>query len=93
MGMAEKLVSWLIAAACIVMLLRLAMGARRQQKFDRAARGAWYAIKGQVQRLYRRQATKKQAEKATQEILQRMRHQVDRKGNVITPKSFRRDDE
>jgi hypothetical protein len=90
MGYAERTVSALIAVACIVMLVRLAMGAHRQQKLDRTIRDAWASVQKTFTRLYRRQATKKQAEKATQEILQRMRQPVERSGNVITPKAFKR---
>lgn len=90
MGYAERIVAALIAAVCIVMLLRLAVGSRRQQKFDRAVRDAWLRTQKTFTRLYRRQATKKEAEKATQEILQRLRQPVERSGNVITPKAFKR---
>lgn len=90
MGYAERIVAALIALACIVMLLRLAMGSRRQQKLDRAVRDAWLRTQKMFTRLYRRQATKKEAEKATQEILQRLRQPVERSGNVITPQAFKR---
>lgn len=90
MGYAERIVAALIAVACIVMLLRLAIGPRRQQKLDRAAREAWSRTHKLFTRLYRRQATKKEAEKATQEILQRLRQPIERSGNVITPQAFKR---
>lgn len=92
MGFAEKTVAWLTAIACIVMLLRLAMGANKQQKLDRAVLSFWQTAKRRVTRLYRRQATKKEAQKATQEILQRLRQPVERRGNVISPKAFKRTD-
>lgn len=63
MGYAERIVAALIAVACIVMLLRLAVGPRRQQKLDRAAREAWSRTHKLFTRLYRRQATKKEAER------------------------------
>lgn len=90
MGYAERIVSALIAVACIVMLVRLAIGRNRQQKLDRAVRQAWARVSNMFLRLYRRQATKKEAEKATQEILQRLRQPVERSGNVITPQAFKR---
>lgn len=90
MGYAERIVSALIALACIVMLVRLAIGPRRQQRFDRVVREAWARTTKIFTRLYRRQASKKEAEKATQEILQRLRQPVERSGNVITPQAFKR---
>lgn len=92
MGFAEKTVAWLVAITCIVMLLRLAVGARRTQKLDRAVVIFWQNARRRMARIYRRQATKKEAQKATQEILRRMRQPVERQGNVITPKAFKRTD-
>ncbi len=43
--------------------------------------------------MYRKQVSRKEAERATQEVLQRlMRQQVERDGNVITPKAFKKAD-
>lgn len=92
MGFAEKTVAWLIAIACIAMLLRMALGAQRRQKLDRMVLDFWQTAKRRTARMYRRQATKKEARKATQEILQRMRRPVERHGNVISPKAFKRPD-
>lgn len=92
MGFAEKTVAWLIAIACIAMLLRMALGAKRRQKLDSTALSFWQTVKRRSARMYRRQATKKEARKATQEILQRMRQPVERHGNVISPKAFKRSD-
>lgn len=90
MDFAEKAVAVLVAVACIVMLLRLAVGAKRRQRFDRAWRVWWQSTRKHAVRLYRRQTTRKEAEKATQEILQRLRRPVERRGNVISPKAFKR---
>ena len=54
MGYAERIVSALIAVACIVMLVRLAMGPARQQRVDRAVRDAWARTTKAFTRLYRR---------------------------------------
>lgn len=87
----ERIVSGLIGLACVVMLARLALGDARRAKWDRWFLLAWHGLRHRVTKLYRRQATRKEAEKATQEVLQRlMRQAVERDGNVITPKAFKR---
>ena len=82
----------LVAVACLLMVLRLALG-------EAAVRG-WIGpcpacgLPGhwarKLVRLYRRETTRKEARKATQEVLQRMRQPVERQGNVITPDAFKR---
>ncbi len=85
---AEKIVAALVAVACLVMVVRLALGERRRAQLDRV-----FSESGRkLVRLYRRQATRKEARKATQEILQRLRQPVERQGNVITPEAFKRRD-
>ena len=92
MGFAEKTVAGLIAIACIVMLLRLAIGPDRTRRLDAAVQRRWQTAKRRAARMYRRQATKKEAQKATQGILQRLRQPVERQGNVISPRAFKRPD-
>lgn len=89
----EKIVAALVAVACLVMVLRLALGERRRARLDQAVSGfwaAWVAWSRKLVRLYRRETTRKEARKATQEVLQRMRQPVERQGNVITPDAFKR---
>lgn len=90
---AERIVSGLIGLACLLMLVRLALGANTRGRLDRWFIGGWNALSTKFSRMYRRQVSRKEAEKATQEVLQRlMRQQVEREGNVITPKAFKRPD-
>lgn len=86
----EKIVAALTALACVVMLLRLALGARRTASFDRAARNLWEQARRTATRFVRRLKHRKQARKATQEVLQRMRKAAERDGNVITPHAFKK---
>lgn len=90
----ERIVSGLIGVACLVMLARLALGASARDRMDRWLRQTWTSWQSRAVRLYRRQATRKEAEKATQEVLQRLmrQQQVEREGNVLTPKAFKRPD-
>lgn len=83
---AEKIVAALVAVACLVMVVRLALGERRRARLDQVVAESWRKLV----RLYRRQATRKEARKATEEILQRLRQPVERQGNVITPEAFKR---
>ncbi|MDE2000378.1 MAG: hypothetical protein KGI52_15790 [Burkholderiales bacterium] len=86
----EKIVAALTALACLVMLLRLALGARRTASFDRAVLGLWEQVRRSVMRWIRRIKHGKQARKATQEVLQRVRKAAERDGNVITPHAFKK---
>jgi hypothetical protein len=86
---ADKILAALVVAACAVMLLRLALGARRRRRFD----AAWYAfaqaLRSLPKRLTRRRARRRQAEQAADAAIRRAQG-VDRDGNVYTPESFRR---
>lgn len=51
MGFAEKTVAWLIAIACIAMLLRMALGAKRRRKLDEVVLTYWQTVKRRTSRM------------------------------------------
>lgn len=88
---ADQIFAAFVVAVCAVMLLRLALGERRRRRFDAAWLGAWQVLRTLPQRLRRRGALRRQAERAADEAIRRARGggDVERDGNVYTPKSFR----
>ncbi len=92
----EKALAGVVAVACGVALVRLLLGARRQRRFDQAARRWWAALKGLPQRLRRRPMSKKEAAQLAQDAIDRARQRklgqkADGRwdGNVYRPKSFK----
>lgn len=73
----EKLLAGIVLAACAVMLLRLALGPARRQRFD-----AFFV------RLWRWPRTRRNAQKLADDAIRRARGGVRRDGNVYTPDSF-----
>lgn len=85
----EALLAAVALAVSVVLLLRLALGERRRQRFDAAARRTWQRCRATALRTYRWRATRRQAAQAAEEAIHRARHGVQRDGNVYRPKSFR----
>jgi hypothetical protein len=85
----EALLAAAALAACVVLLVRLALGDRRRYRFDASARRAWQRSRATTLRLYRWRATRREAAQAAEEAIHRARHGVQRDGNVYRPKSFR----
>jgi ABC-type transport system involved in cytochrome bd biosynthesis fused ATPase/permease subunit len=84
----DKFLTWTIAAACLVLLVRLFLGSRRRQRLDAAAKRLWHGLRRRVTRLVHWRKHRRSAEQAAQEAIRRARDGVERKGNVYTPKSF-----
>ncbi|HIV69600.1 MAG TPA: hypothetical protein H9903_01575 [Candidatus Aquabacterium excrementipullorum] len=84
----DKILALIVAVACLVLLVRLLVGARRRQKLDRVAFGLWQGLRRRVMRVVYWRQHRRSAEKAAEEAIRRARHGVERKGNVYTPKSF-----
>ena len=86
---ADKFLAALVVAACVVMLLRLALGARRRRRFDAVWHAFAEALRTLPRRLARRRASRRQVEQAADAAIRRAQG-VDRDGNVYTPESLRR---
>ncbi|KGM40315.1 hypothetical protein JY96_10495 [Aquabacterium sp. NJ1] len=88
----DKLFSVFVAAICVVMLIRLALGDARRARLDRAALMAWGRLRYQVLRIWhwrRKRRSAAQAKQAAQDVINRVRHRVEKEGNVLTPEAFK----
>lgn len=85
----EALLAVVVLAACSVMLVRLALGYRRRQRFDAAMQRAALAIRLVALRCWHWRSSRKHAARAADDAIKRARggHWD---GNVYKPKSFRR---
>lgn len=90
---ADKIFPVTVAAVCLVLLVRLALGEPRRARLDRACLRAWGTMASRAQALWhwrsRREAAA-QARQAAQDAIERARHRVDKEGNVYTPDAFKR---
>jgi hypothetical protein len=89
----DKAFAVLVFAVCIVMLVRLLMGAPRRYRFDAAARRFGFAFKRRVLQAWHWRASKRAATEAADEVIRRARQkdaQGEWDGNVYKPKSFRK---
>ena len=87
--MVETVFAGLTLAVCVVLLLRLMLGHRRQQRFDAAVRRAWAACRRVALRTFRWRSSRREAAAAAEDAIRRARGSVQRDGNVIRPRSFR----
>ncbi|MBK7060067.1 MAG: hypothetical protein IPI03_22580 [Rubrivivax sp.] len=96
--MIEKLFAGVVVLVCAGLLLRMVLGPQRQHQWDRfwqrqlvrvQSTGRW--LKRQWQLLRSSRGARQAAEDAIQRA-RRGKPEVDREGNVIRPRSFRRDD-
>lgn len=78
----EKLFAGTVLAVCVVMLLRLCLGARLRLRFDHAARAVARSPMMLVHRV--------RAARGAAEAIRRAQSPGEWDGNVYTPKSFRR---
>lgn len=88
----DKLFSIFVAAICVVMLVRLALGDARRARLDRGAIMAWGRIRRQALLVWhwrRKRRSAAQAKQAAQEVINRVRHRVEKEGNVLTPEAFK----
>ena len=89
---ADKLFPIFVAAVCVVMLVRMMLGDKRRASFDRAFIKAWASVSRQARFLWHWRARRQsaaQARQVAQDVIQRVRHRVDKEGNVLTPEAFK----
>lgn len=86
--MIEKTLSVLVLTACIVLMLRLFVGARRQRAFDAFMRRIAHGLQQAALSLYHWRS-RKQAARAAEEAIRRARERGEWEGNVYKPKSFK----
>lgn len=85
--MAEKIFAALVLACCVVLMLRMAIGARRRQRFDAVWRRVWFALRIQGARVWHWPAARRRAKRDAEEAIRRAREGT-WEGNVYKPKSF-----
>lgn len=88
----DKLISIFVAAICVVMLVRLALGDARRARLDRAFLQIWARVRRQgllVWHWRSRRRSAAEAKQAAQDVINRVRHRVEKEGNVITPEAFK----
>ena len=87
--MVETVFAGITLAVCVVLLLRLLLGRRRQQRFDASVRHAWAACRRTALRAFRWRSSRREAAAAADDAIRRARSTVRREGNVIRPRKFR----
>ncbi len=80
--MIEKILAGSLLAVCVVMLLRLCLSPQRQRQLDGLGHDLLHLPARLVQR--------SQASRQAAEVIRRAKGDGDWKGNVYTPKSFKR---
>lgn len=100
--MVEKLFAGVVLAVCVVLMLRLVLGARRRARFDAAARRAWGRSRHFFSSAYHWRRDRREAERTADEVIRRARGRSandsrnggdsggEWEGNVYKPKSFRK---
>ena len=91
--MIEKSFAGVVLAICIVMLLRMVIGARWRHRIDTAALRAWYAVRRRALAAWHWWPSRRKAAHAADEAIRRARgdgHDGHWDGNVYRPKTFRR---
>lgn len=89
---ADKLFPIFVAAVCVVMLIRMALGEQRRARFDRAFIKAWAGLRRRALFVWHwrsRRQSAAQARQVAQDVIQRVRHRVEKEGNVLTPEAFK----
>jgi hypothetical protein len=89
---ADKLFPIFVAAVCVVMLVRMVLGEQRRARMDRVFTHAWFALQRRALYVWgwrsRRQSAA-QAKQVADEVINRVRHRVEKEGNVLTPDAFK----
>ncbi|MDP9044551.1 MAG: hypothetical protein M3O01_07060 [Pseudomonadota bacterium] len=91
--MFERVLAAIVIAFCVLMLLRLALGARRRKRFDAFFRRLGLRLRHVGYSWWRWRETQRQsvaARKVADELIRRARDRGEWDGNVYTPKSFRK---
>jgi hypothetical protein len=82
----DRVLAAIALATCIVLLMRLLIGAKARARVDRALRRWLGAVRGLAAFARHR----REAARAADEAIRRARDRATREGNVYTPKSFRK---
>ena len=87
----EKFSAAALLTVCVVMLLRLMMGAKRRRVFDARALLALTSLRQLAQRAWRWRSDRRRASLAAQVAIRRASAgtEIERDGNVYRPDSFR----
>jgi hypothetical protein len=88
----ERVLAGLIAVACVLLLVRLLLGARHRQRVDQTLWRWWRNTRRAALALWHWRDSRKAAAHAKQvakQAIERARHRVDKKGNVYTPEAFK----
>jgi hypothetical protein len=88
--MIERVFAAIVLASCVVLMVRLLIGARRRHRFDAALRRAAHALRNTASSVRRWRSSRRDAEQAAHDAIRRARGRDDWDGNVCTPKSFRK---
>ena len=87
--MIEQVLAGLGLAVCVLLLLRLTLNAPRRYRVDSALRRGWQAGLRLARRPREVRAQKRAAAAQAEELIRRVRREVERDGNVIRPRQFR----
>jgi hypothetical protein len=86
----EKIFAAAMVVACVLLLLRMLLGARRRSRVDASLRRNGEAWQRRVRRAVAWPAAELRARRETKEAIRRARRSaIERDGNVLSPKSFK----
>jgi hypothetical protein len=85
----EKGFAAIVLAACLVMLLRMVLGAQRRQRFDAVAIRTWLRVRAAALALWRWPRSRRRARQLADEAIRRA-SQGQWDGNVYRPEQFKR---
>lgn len=89
--MVEKLFAGLVLLVCVVLMVRLLLGARRRARFDAWARHTWHELVQRLRLLRHWRSSRREAQRVADEAIRRARGEdVERDGNVYRPKAFKK---
>lgn len=89
----ERILAGVVVGICVLLLVRLSIGARRRQRLDRVLLDRWQALRRVAWSVWHWRASRRAATQAADEArraIERARQRkVDRQGNVYTPEAFK----
>ncbi len=91
--MIEAVFAGIVLAICVVLMVRLMLGAPRRYRFDTAVRRVMAQLRRLGHAIWHWRDTRREAERAREaadEAIRRARDRGEWDGNVYTPKSFRK---
>lgn len=93
----EQVLAVLVAAVCVALLVRLALGPQRRARLDHAFTRGWTRVVQRARTLRYWRSSRHQAQQVLHDAMQRARQpspgaerpRVQREGNVYTPDRFK----